>query len=216
VTPFGFKNIQRALVIGPHPDDVEFSAAGTITKFIEHGIEVVYAVFSMCEKSTPAGFEVGVIEKELDEASQALGIKPQNLIKFNYEVRCFPQYRQEILEDMVKLNKDINPDLVFLPCSSDIHQDHKTVHEEGIRAFKTRMIVGYEMPWNNLNFLSNLHVALEERHVKKKIEVLDIYQSQKHRYYSNEEFVMSLAKIRGIQIRTPFAEAFEVMKWKIE
>mgnify|MGYP006185148963 CR=1 FL=1 len=170
--PFGFKNINRVLILAPHPDDGEFSSAGTICKFIEHGIDVTYVVFSMCEKSTPLGVEVGVIEKELEEASRSLGIKPQNLIKLDYEVRCFPQYRQEILEEMVRLNKDIDPDLVFLPSSSDIHQDHKTVHEEGIRAFKTRMIVGYEMPWNNLNFLSNLHVALEERHVRKKIEVL--------------------------------------------
>ena len=211
-----FENIKNVLVLGPHPDDGEFSSAGTILKFLENGVNVHYAVFSMCEKSIPAGFKPGSIKKELIKAAAFLGIKKDNLLLFDYEVRCFPKYRQEILEDLVKLNKKIKPDLVILPCSSDIHQDHKTIHEEGTRAFKNNMIIGYEMPWNNFNFHSNLYVVLKKQHIEKKIEVLNMYKTQQFRYYSNEDFVISLSKLRGIQVQEKYAEAFEVIRWKIK
>ena len=205
-------SLNKVLLLGPHPDDLEFSSAGTISKFIEQGVEVHYAVFSMCEKSVPAGLPKDIIKQELIKSAEFMGIKKENLNLYDYEVRVFPQFRQEILEDMVKLNKKIQPDLVLLPCSSDIHQDHETINREGIRAFKNNMIIGYEMPWNNFNFDSHLYVILEERHIQKKIDTLNIYQSQSFRFYRNEDYVKALATVRGIQIQNKFAEAFEVIR----
>src|SRR5438128_2015400 len=131
---FSISSLKKVLLLGPHPDDLEFSSAGTISKFIEQGVEVHYAVFSMCEKSVPEGLPKDIIKKELIQSADFLGIKKENLYLYNYEVRIFPQFRQEILEDMVKLNKKIQPDLVLLPCRSDVHQDHETINREGIRA----------------------------------------------------------------------------------
>ena len=39
-----------------------------------------------------------------------------------------------------------------MPAYNDVHQDHKVIYEEGVRAFKNTSIFLYEMPWNNLNF----------------------------------------------------------------
>jgi N-acetylglucosamine malate deacetylase 1 len=205
-------SVKKVLLLGPHPDDIEFSSGATVCKLLEQGIDVHYAVFSMCEKSVPDGLPRDVIKQELLKSAEFLGIKKENLYLFNYEVRIFPQMRQEILEDLVALNKTINPDLVFLPCSSDIHQDHETINKEGIRAFKNKMILGYEMPWNNFNFSSHLYVLQDESHIQKKIEVLKIYKSQSFRFYRSEEYVRSLATMRGIQIQAKYAEAFEVIR----
>lgn len=76
------------------------------------------------------------LELECRKATATLGIPPANLILFNYEVRELPQSRQQILEELLQLNKRINPDLVLLPAASDIHQDHQVIHQEGMRAFK--------------------------------------------------------------------------------
>lgn len=209
------QNIKKVLVLGPHPDDGEFSSGGTIAKFLENGVDVYYAVFSMCEKSVPSGFPKDAIKQELFAASQVLGLKKENLILYDFEVRCFPQHRQEILEELIKLERSLKPDLVLLPCFHDIHQDHSTIHNEGVRAFKNTMILGYEMPWNNVNFHCNMQVILEERHVAKKVEVLNEYKTQMFRSYSSEDFVRSLAKIRGIQAKTDYAEAFDVIRWKL-
>ena len=36
MTGFGFKGIKKALFLGPHPDDAEFSSGGTIAKLLEN------------------------------------------------------------------------------------------------------------------------------------------------------------------------------------
>lgn len=212
---FGFKGIEKVLFLCPHPDDAEFSSGGTIAKLLENNIEIHYAVFSMCEKSIPAGFGPGTIKNELLKVVDFLGVKREFLYLYDFDVRVFPQYRQEILEEMVKLNKMKKFDLVFLPGNSDIHQDHKTIYDEGIRAFKLSRLLSYEMPWNNFSFLSNLFVVLEERHLQKKIDALKLYKSQSFRPYSDEEYLKSLMKIKGLQINEKYAETFQILRWKI-
>ena len=207
-----FENAKKVLILAPHPDDAEFGLGGTIAKMMEKGIEIHIAVFSNCEKSTPKGFEIGSIEKEMYESCKFLGIDSKNLYVLDFEVREFPSLRQEILDELVVLRNKVKPDMVFLPSSSDIHQDHKTIHDEGIRAFKYCGLVGYEMPWNNFGFTSYVYVNLEKKHIDKKIGALNLYESQKHRSYSNVDFVISLAKLRGIQIQREYAESFELIR----
>lgn len=207
-----FNDIQRILILAPHPDDAEFGLGGTITKLTEMGKEIHIAIFSDCEKSTPEGFQIGVIEDELMQSMEFLQIPENRVYMHRYEVRQFPQLRQEILERMIELKKQIQPDLVFLPSSSDMHQDHATVHNEGIRAFKHQSILGYEMPWNNFKFQSYMYVRLEEHHIARKIEAIKLYRSQEKRAYSSDDFVRALATIRGVQINTTFAESFEAIR----
>jgi hypothetical protein len=59
-------------------------------------------------------------------------------------------------------------------------------------------------------------VFLENKHIETKIEALKEYKSQAKRPYSNEEFVRALARTRGVQISTHYAEAFEVIRWIIK
>lgn len=205
-----FKNI---LILAPHTDDGEFGCGGTIAKLIEECPNVYYAAFSLAEESVPEGYPRNILETEVKEATKVLGILPSNLLIFRYKVRHFANHRQEILEDLVQLNKNINPDLVFMPCLHDLHQDHSTIAIEGLRAFKKNSILAYEIPWNNLNFATQCFNKLEERHLVKKIEALDKYNSQKGRNYASEEFIRSLARTRGTQIGSQFAEVFEVLRW---
>jgi LmbE family N-acetylglucosaminyl deacetylase len=200
------------LVLAPHTDDGEFGCGGTIAKFIEDGKEVYYAAFSLAEKSVSFGYPVNILEKELKEATRVLGIPKDNLIIHKYEVRRFSLFRQEILENLVLLEKELKPDIVFLPTLNDLHQDHSTIAREGLRAFKKTTILAYEIPWNNVTFQTLSFIFLQERHINKKIEALKCYESQSHRYYANEEFIRSLARTRATQIGTEYAEAFEVLR----
>lgn len=113
------------------------------------------------------------------------------------------------------MNKDIKPDMVFLPSASDIHQDHQVVHQEGVRAFKNTTFAGYELPWNNYRIHTNFFICISESELNKKIESLKMYKSQEHRNYMKEDFIRSLAKVRGVQANSEFAEAFEVYRWII-
>ncbi len=99
-----------------------------------------------------------------------------------------------------------------MPSVNDIHQDHFTISNEGIRAFKFSTIFCYELIWNNFTFNTTCFFQLEEFHLIKKIEALNEYKSQGHRYYVNEEFIRSLATVRGVQIGTKYAEVFEIIR----
>jgi LmbE family N-acetylglucosaminyl deacetylase len=203
------------LVLAPHTDDGEFGCGGTIAKFIEEGKDVFYVAFSTAEDSVPESYPRNTLEIEVREAIKILGINPNNLIIYKFQVRKLNYVRQEILEELIKIKIKISPDLVFIPSPNDLHQDHYTVAMEGKRAFKQISILGYELPWNNITFHTQSFIKLEERHIIKKIEALKAYKSQQNRFYANEEFIRSLAITRGTQISVRYAEAFEVIRWVI-
>jgi LmbE family N-acetylglucosaminyl deacetylase len=205
----------RVLILAPHTDDGEFGCGGSISKWIDENKDVYYIAFSSAGKSVPRGRPKDILKKEIREATKVLGMMKENLILLNYPVREFPEYRQDILEDMIKLGKKLKPELVLLPSTQDTHQDHQTVSQEGFRAFKKISIIGYEMPYNNLNFSTNLFVTLEEEHIDRKIAALKCYKSQLNRTYANDDFVRGLAKVRGTQIGVGYAEVFEVIRWVI-
>lgn len=207
---------KKALVLAPHTDDGEFGCGGTIAKMIEEGTEVFIVAFSSCESSVPDGYKSDVLVDELERATAVLGISKENIILLDYQVRIFQEKRQEILQDIIDIGKKINPDIVLMPSLDDIHQDHLTIAQEGLRAFKFCTLLTYEMPWNNLSFLTSSFVKLEERHIQKKVDALKEYHSQSHRPYSNEEFIRSLARTRGVQINAKYAETFNVLRWIIK
>lgn len=205
-------NFERALVLAPHTDDGEFGCGGTIAKLIENGCEVYYTAFSACEQSVLPEFPSDILITEVKDATSELGISRSNLILLGYGVRTFNYRRQEILDDILKLKKEISPDIVFIPSTNDIHQDHFTVANEGIRAFKFSTILCYEMPWNNFVFETTAFVELSDGHLQAKLNALSKYESQKHRPYASEEFIKSLAIVRGVQIGVKYAETFEVKR----
>lgn len=208
-------NFKKILILAPHTDDGEFGCGASIAKFIQEGKSVYYAAFSLAEESVPAPLPKNILEDEVKEATKTLGIPKERLIIFRYKVRHFAYHRQEILEDLVKLSKELDPDLVFMPTLKDIHQDHTTIAIEGLRAFKKTTILCYELPWNNLSFTTSCFINVEEEHLQVKLKALDCYNSQKDRSYASESFIRSLAITRGTQIGAELAEAFEVVRWII-
>lgn len=203
------KNIQKILVLAPHPDDGELGCGGAISKFLDEGKEVFYAVFSPCNKSLPAGYKENDIYKEMENALEVLGIKKENIIKYNFPVREFPKYRQGILDKLIELRKEINPNLVFTPNVNDVHQDHQVVSQESIRAFKQINILGYELPWNNLDMKTNFFISLTQKNISDKVNALKEYKSQEFRSYFQSDFIEGLSKTRGIRINETYAEAYE-------
>lgn len=206
------KNISTILVLAPHTDDGEFGCGGTIAKYIENGSRVIYVAFSAAEQSVLPHLPPDILRTEVKQATSILGIAEQDCIILDFEVRRFPELRQKILDTMIELNQKYKPNMVFLPSIHDTHQDHHTIAQEGFRAFKKTTMLGYEVPWNNLDFRTSCFIDINKNQLEKKISALNKYESQKHRSYASHEFIHSLAKIRGVQIGKEFAEAFEVIR----
>ena len=206
---------KTVLVLAPHTDDGEFGCGGTIAKYVGEGARVIYAAFSAAEQSVLPHLPRDILRTEVRLATAALGIRDEDCLVFDFEVRRFPELRQQILDRMIALNRDYAPEMVFLPSANDTHQDHQTIALEGFRAFKRTTMLGYEVPWNNLDFRTSCFVELTESDVAMKIAAVEKYQSQQHRSYASPEFIRSLAMTRGVQIGKRYAEAFEVVRWVI-
>jgi len=81
----------------------------------------------------------GVVVTQKDQtATGELGITEDHLTVHDFDVRTFPDRRQDILELLVELWEEWRPDVVFQPSHHDVHQDHQTIAQEGLRAFLER------------------------------------------------------------------------------
>ena len=206
-------DINKVLVLSPHTDDGELGAGGTIAKFLEQGIDIYYIAFSGCEASVPTGLPKNTLRKECMRSMKSLGIAINQINIFDYQVRTLPIYRQEILEQLIVLKNKIHPDLVLVPSSQDVHQDHGVIHAEAIRAFKKETSIwGYEHPWNNLSFSTDILVVIRKQHLEKKLAALKEYKSQVSKSYMNKKNIMALSQTRGSQIDQDYAEAFELIR----
>lgn len=197
------------LVLAPHTDDAEIGCGGTLARLVDEGRSVYAVTFSLCDKSVPEGFTVEDLKNEFISAMDVLGIPEDHLFIFNYDVREFPANRQPILEDLIAIRAKVRPSLVLMPSLHDVHQDHATIANEGLRAFKRSTVLCYEDPWNNFSFQNQVFVTLEEKHLEKKIDAIYADVSQRGRDYTQPDFVRSLARVRGVQIGVEYAEVFE-------
>lgn len=204
---------ERILVLSAHTDDGELGCGGAIARFVGQGMEVHYVALSACEDTMETEWPRDQLHREVAAATAVLGVPREHLRVLDFQVRHFPQDRQRVLDALIELKADIDPDLVFVPTFNDLHQDHFTLAREGFRAFKDRSLLGYEEPWNNRTLDTAFFITLEQEHVDLKIAALRCYETQAGNDYMSADVVRSLARTRGSQVLVPYAESFEVLRW---
>jgi LmbE family N-acetylglucosaminyl deacetylase len=211
-----FNGTPRVLVLAPHTDDAELGCGGTMARLLGSGAEVAVAAFSVAEESLPPGSNPDRLHCEFLRAMGILGVDAERTFVYDYPVRRFSDHRQEVLEQLVQLRRQLEPEVVFVTSSTDLHQDHQVLHNETVRAFKEATLWCYELPWNSMNFTSQAFVVLNQEHLDRKWAALQAYESQLElqRPYFNKEFIQGLARVRGVQVRTQYAEVFEVVRVK--
>lgn len=200
------------VILAPHTDDGELGCGGTVSRLVGEGLDIHYVAFCVCDESLPDGFPPGTLKLELMAATARLGIVPGNVTLLDFEVRRVAQRRQDVLDFLVRMNRDLNPQMIFCPTADDLHQDHAAVAAEAMRAFKTKTVVGYEMPWNNLHFNANYMVRLGAQDIGNKVAALSCYKSQMHRPYINSRYVEAHAHSRGVTVGCEYAEAFTLYR----
>lgn len=204
----------NVLVLSPHTDDSELGAGGSINRLSREGHDIYYVAFSTCDESYPDSYQ-GVLEGEFEDVMEL--VDPTEYYVLDFTVRRFNERRQDVLEELIRIRDDVQPDLVIGPSLSDFHQDHVVVANEMIRAFKTNAsIIAYELPWNHVNFETQMFYKLTPGDIDGKLEQLSMYESQiedNDRLYFREEFIRGLASVRGVQCNSVYAEAFNVIRW---
>lgn len=203
---------RKVLAISPHPDDVELGMGATISKLARQGAQIRILVLSSAEKSLPTGFSADGIREECRSALGILGVQATAISFENFQVRYFAGQRQEILERLVECDREYSPDTVFCPSLTDTHQDHFVVAAECVRAFRTRSVFGYELPWNNDGFKPVVSMIVSSKDVENKELALARYVSQRSRAYFEPGLLTNLARLRASVTKSQYAEAFEVIR----
>jgi LmbE family N-acetylglucosaminyl deacetylase len=198
----------QILALSPHTDDAELGAGASIHKWVTDGHSVHIAAFSTGDVITGA---------TVDEAWAAAQVLRADFRMVGpFATHMMSAYRQYIIEEMIRLRKELHPDLVLCPSSWDCHQDHQVVHNEAVRAFsRLTCILGYDQPYNAVTnpVGLNYYVTISDVDLLAKINAVNCYVSQAQRPYSGLIAIQALATVRGIQCYTGLAEAFEVIRW---
>jgi LmbE family N-acetylglucosaminyl deacetylase len=198
--------LKRVLALAPHTDDIELGCGGFLSKLKKQypDLEVDAISFSAAQP-----LSVGDPVQEFKDAMSILNIDGEFL---DYKPRYFHEKRQDILDYLWNRNKDNDYDLVLCPSSYDNHQDHQVIYQECFRAFKKTSIFGYEMPWNNRTFSTDIFVKLEKENLDDKFKMLDCYKTQGERVFMNKDYIFDVARTRGLQVGSEYAECYEAIR----
>jgi LmbE family N-acetylglucosaminyl deacetylase len=207
---------RRILAVGAHTDDVELGAGGFLARAKREGAAIKVVALSRAESSLPEGAPVDALEREFRSSMEVLGADEVHV--GGYPVRRLQEHRQDVLDELIRIRKGFQPDLVLTMHSQDSHQDHAVVHAESVRAFRGVSLLGYELPWNQRETRQEMFVELTEDDLAQKMRMLACYgtQQQLSRSYMDPEVTRAMALTRGLQSRLPLAEMFEVvtMIWR--
>lgn len=197
---------KKVIAIAPHVDDVELGAGATIYRLAKTN-EVWYVGLSV-----PPLVEPDVFMCEFTASSRVLGLAPERTILKSFDPRNLFDSRGDILQLFYELSRDLRPDLVLIPNSKDIHQSHEVVYAEARRAFKFTTILGYELPWNSMDFSMDVFITLTKEEVDAKVAAINAFTTQKNRLFFSNDIVADLARVRGKQIGREYAECFELVR----
>ena len=202
----------NVLILSPHTDDTEIGMGGTLSQLCEYDMHIKIIVFCNAVESLPVGYSDQTLISEQYKAASCFGLTRENVDILDFPVRNFDQHRQSILELLIKQRDEFNPSLVFCPAPGDIHQDHQTITNEAVRAFKMKTLLGYTFPWNQISDTANYFVELREQDVNKKIKAVNKFKSQSRRIYTSEDSIRATARSNGLKVGLKYVEAFSLIR----
>ena len=195
------------LAVGAHPDDIEIGAGGTLLTLAESspGIRVRYVVLT------------GTEERHSEARNAATAFLPDADITI--DLHQLPEGRlparwndvKDVLEDLARTSA---PDLVFAPSCHDAHQDHRIIGEVLPTAFRDQLVWSYEIPkWDGDLGRPSIYVPLTRDVAHRKVELLHkCFPSQAGREWWDDEVFLGLARLRGMECRAQYCEAFTCTK----
>jgi N-acetylglucosamine malate deacetylase 1 len=198
---------KRVLFLGAHPDDIELGC-GALVHQIASQTEILCVTLSDNQKNP----DLKKVKNEHFESMKVLGVPQEKIMLGPFSTRVFPDSRQDILEYFLKLRKDFKPDLIFTHSKQDVHQDHNTMTDEALRAFRGITVLGFDVVRSSYGFFPSFLVEVTEENVNKKIEALSEYETYKDRYYFNSELTRSIMVRHGALAECPFAEGFDILR----
>ncbi len=198
---------KRVCFIGAHPDDIELGC-GALIAHISNQTEVMCYTLSDNQKNP---LLTNVVNEHY-ASMEVLGVPRDHVIVGQFETRRFPQARQEILEYLIDINRKFHPEIVFVHTRADVHQDHGTITQESLRAFRGVSVLGFDVIRSSYGFFPSFLVEVNEKDIEKKINALAQYKTYESKYYFNPDITRATLIRNGALAERPYAEGFDILR----
>jgi LmbE family N-acetylglucosaminyl deacetylase len=207
VLSLSLTGVRSLVAVGAHPDDIEIAAGGLLLSLAaaSPGVRVHYVLCT------------GTAERQAEARAAAAAFLPGADLSF--ALHQLPDTRlpahwdavKEILQGAATV---LAPDLVICPAPNDAHQDHRLLAEQTPTVFRDQLVLHYEIPkWDGDLARRNLYVPLPDDVARRKVQLLhESFPSQKARDWWDDEVFLGLARLRGMECRSRYAEAFDCTK----
>lgn len=191
------------LCLGAHPDDIEIGCGATQLVLAERLSTTVHQVVLT---GTP---------DRLDEAADAARAFWGDTVSVYLTTRELPDGRlpahwDEVKQTLEEVATGITPDLVLAPSVDDSHQDHRLVGRLVSTVWRDSLVLYYEIPkWDGDLGPRTHYIPLTETQARRKVELLNrCFPSQRIRDWWDDELFLGLMRLRGVECRARYAEAF--------
>lgn len=215
--------MRKILVIAPHPDDEVLGCGGTIIKYSKKGDEVYLCIVTKAYSPDWSEEFLKNRPKEIEESNKILGIKKTYFLDFpTAKLDTVPQ--KELNGSILKIIKEIQPEILYIPHSGDLNKDHRLVFEATLVATRptvtpVKKILSYETLSETERgailkpFVPNVYEDITET-LNIKIKAMKVYKSELRQspHPRSLEMIEALAKKRGSEVGFKLAEAFLLIR----
>ena len=193
------------LALGAHPDDIEIGAGGLLLGLAESALRARYVVLT------------GTAERHQEARTAAHAFMPGadlSIELYDLPEGRFPASWGAVKEILEGIARTCSPDLVIAPSADDAHQDHRIIGELVPTVFRDQLYLAYEIPkWDGDMSRPSMYIPLPASTAHRKVELLHkCFPSQRDRDWWDDEVFLGLARLRGMECRAPYAEAFRCAK----
>ncbi|GAA1479675.1 PIG-L family deacetylase [Gordonia sinesedis] len=204
--------LSEIAVLGAHCDDIAIGMGATLLTVCRANPGLRVAVYV----ATGAG-----TDRETEERNALSEFCPD--AELSVTIDGFPDGRTpehwgRLKESLAAFRRTCNPDVVFATQPDDAHQDHRTLAQLVPTEFRDHMILGYEIiKWENDTVRPTHYHSVSTETAHDKVSLLHkCYPSQTGKDWFDEETYLGLLRLRGVQCRSRYAEAFVVAKTHID
>ena len=202
--PLTTGGINSVAAIGAHCDDIVIGAGATLLQIAQHNPDVVVHALVFTGAGT---------EREIEEKNAFAELFPRADVRLtvaDLPDGRLPDHWGSVKGHLAEFRRQCEPDLVIGPHRHDYHQDHRLVAELIPTEFRAHLVLGYEiLKWESDLLNPTLYVDIPDELARQKTELLArCYPSQSGRHWFDEEAFLGLMRVRGVQCRARYAEAF--------
>jgi len=196
------------LCVGAHPDDIEIGCGGTLLRLAERAdLTVTAAVLTGTQDRVAES--VGALSELVPGVKTHFASLPDGRL---------PTHWEEAKEHLEDLARHCRPQVVLTHRVDDAHQDHRTLGVMVKTVWRDALVLHYEIPkWDGDMSAPSHYIGLTREQAHRKVELLNRHFPSQHPHdWWDDEVFLGLMRLRGMECRQPYAEAFHVSKALIE